>query len=207
MTMRSLRTSRFPERALFLAGAVLLGYCAAVQVSSQLTRRHVLDAMAGPVVDVQESLREIVAQTGFVGRIEIPRIGMDVVVLADADRRSLDRGAGHLSRSALPGEPGNVVLVGHRDSHFRKLRDIRLGDDIRVITQLDTFEYQVKETLTVTPDQVWVLEDVGTPMLTLITCYPFAYVGPAPKRFVVRAWPVSRGSEVALAAPGLRRLP
>lgn len=205
--MRPRRVSRFLERALFLAGAVLLGYWSSVQVDSQLTRRHVLDALAAPVVEVEASLREIVLQTGFVGRIEIPRIGLDAVVLADTDDRSLDLGAGHLSRTALPGEPGNVVLAGHRDSHFRKLRDIQLGDSIRVTTPLGTFEYQVEETITVRPEQVEVLEDVGRPVLTLVTCYPFEYVGPAPKRFIVRACPVSPGTSVALESPVLPRLP
>lgn len=202
--MRTRRASQLFERALFLASAVLLGYWACIQVGSQLTRRHVLEAMAAPVADVEQSLREIVAQTGFVGRIEIPRIGLDAVVLADTDERSLDLGVGHLSRTALPDEPGNFVLAGHRDSHFRKLRDIRLGDAIRVTTPLGTFEYQVEETLTVWPDQVGVLEDPGWPVLTLVTCYPFQFVGPAPKRFIVRAAPVFPGSGVTLAPPALQ---
>ncbi|MBK9776719.1 MAG: class D sortase [bacterium] len=110
-----------------------------------------LDAMAAPVAEMEASLREIVGQTGFVGRIEIPRIGLDEVVLADADDRSLDLWVGHLSRTALPDEPGNLLLAGHRDSHFRKLRDIRLGDAIHVTTPLGTFEYQVEETMKVWP--------------------------------------------------------
>ncbi|MCA1789591.1 MAG: class D sortase, partial [Thioalkalivibrio sp.] len=174
--MRSRRVSRLLERTLFLAGAVLLGYWAYVQVGSQLTRRHVLDALAAPVDEVQGSLREMVVQTGFVGRIEIPRIGLDAVVLADTDDRSLDRGAGHLNKTALPDEPGNVVLAGHRDSHFRELRDIQPGDAIRLTTPRGTFEYQVEGTITVLPHQVEVLEDLGRPMLTLVTCYPFEYV-------------------------------
>jgi sortase A len=204
--MRTRRVLRLLERTLFLAGVALLGYWASVQVSSQLTRRHVLDAMAAPVAEMEASLREIVTQTGFVGRIEIPRIGLDEVVLADADDRSLDLGAGHLSRTALPDEPGNFVLAGHRDSHFRKLRDIRPGDAIRVTTPLGTFEYQVEETFKVLPDQVGVLEDLGMPMLTLVTCYPFEYVGPAPQRFIVRARPVSSWTTAAVALPGLPRI-
>ena len=201
--MRTRRILRLLERTLFLASVALLGYWASVQVSSQLTRRHVLDAMAAPVAEMEASLREIVGQTGFVGRIEIPRIGLDEVVLADADDRSLDLGVGHLSRTALPDEPGNFVLAGHRDSHFRKLRDIRLGDAIHVTTPLGTFEYQVEETMKVWPGQVEVLEDVGEPVLTLVTCYPFEYVGPAPKRFIVRARPVFSWTTVAVAQPVL----
>jgi sortase A len=205
--MRTGRVSRLLERTLFLASAALIGYWASVQVGSQLTRRHVLDAMAAPVAEMDASLREIVGQTGFVGRIEIPRIGLDAVVLADVDDRSLDLGAGHLSKTALPDEPGNFVLAGHRDSHFRGLRNIQLGDAIHVTTQLGTFDYQVEETFTVWPNEVSVLEDQGSPVLTLVTCYPFEYVGPAPKRFIVRACPVLPYSTVAVALPGLPRMP
>lgn len=205
--MRTRRVSRLLESALFLTSVVLLGYWASVHVGSQLTRRHVLDAMAAPIEETEVSLREMVVQTGFVGRIEIPRIGLDAVVLADVDDRSLDLGAGHLSKTALPDEPGNVVLAGHRDSHFRELRNIQPGDVISLTTPRGAFEYQVEETITVWPEQVEVLEDVGTPVLTLVTCYPFEYVGPAPKRFIVRACPVSPSTSVALASPALTRRP
>jgi sortase A len=205
--MRTRRVTHLLERGLFLTAAILLGYWAYVEVGSHLTRRNVLQALAAPLEEPAGSLREIVAQTGYVGRIEIPRTGLDTVVLADADDRSLDLGAGHLSKTALPDEPGNVVLAGHRDTHFRELRDIQLGDAIRVTTPLGAFDYQVAETMTVWPEQVEVLADVGEPVLTLVTCYPFEYVGSAPKRFIVRASRVPPWTRVALASPALPRLP
>jgi sortase A len=100
---------------------------------------------------------------------------------------NLRRAVGHLSKSALPGEWGNVALAGHRDTFFRPLRDIRLGDEIRFTTSLRSFEYVVESIEVVAPTDIRVLESSTGHDLTLLTCFPFYYVGPAPKRFVVRA--------------------
>jgi sortase A len=100
---------------------------------------------------------------------------------------SLRRAVGHLSKSALPGEWGNVALAGHRDTFFRPLRDIRLGDEIRFTTSVRSFEYVVESIEVVAPTDIRVLEPSTGHDLTLLTCFPFYYVGSAPKRFVVRA--------------------
>lgn len=201
--MNRRKMSRLLERGLFLVAVGLLGYWAYVQLGSQLTRQHVLHAMEKTSGQAAGTLREIVAESGFVGRIEIPRTGLDAVILAEADDRSLDLGVGHLSKTALPDEPGNFVLAGHRDSHFRPLEDIRLGDAIRVTTVLGTYDYEVEETMTVWPEQVEVIADTGEPRLTLVTCYPFRYVGSAPRRFIVRARPVPPFTKLALASPAV----
>jgi sortase A len=122
-----------------------------------------------------------------IGRIEIPRLGVSTIVRAGSDARTLRLAVGHIPGTALPGDGGNVGLAGHRDTFFRRLRDIRPDDEIRLVTAGGVFTYRVARTDVVWPKDVWVLDDTGHPVLTLITCYPFSYVGTAPRRFIVRA--------------------
>jgi sortase A len=119
--------------------------------------------------------------------LEIPRLGLTVPVLEGTDELTLNRGVGHVAGTARPGERGNVAIAGHRDGFFRVLKDVTSGDTIRLVTLGQTLDYTVQETRIVEPEDVQVLEPAGTPVLTLLTCYPFYYVGSAPKRFVVRA--------------------
>jgi sortase A len=99
---------------------------------------------------------------------------------------------GHLPKTAFPGEPGNVVLAGHRDSFFSDLGEVRSGDRVRITTPDGVFEYRVDSRRVVSPEQTEVLTATGLPTLTLITCYPFDYLGLAPKRYVIRARQVDR---------------
>jgi len=101
---------------------------------------------------------------------------------------------GHLSNSALPGEQGNVALAAHRDTFFRPLRNIRVGDEIKFKTRKRSFDYVVESMEIVTPADVSVLEPSTGHDLTLLTCYPFHYIGSAPKRFVVFAREIGRTS-------------
>ena len=123
----------------------------------------------------------------LVGRIEIPRIDVSAIVLEGVDKKTLRRGVGRIPETALPGEGGNVGLAAHRDSFFRGLKDIRKNDIITLKTLDDTYYYRVDWTEIVLPEDTHVLADSGAPELTLVTCYPFYYVGSAPKRFIVRA--------------------
>lgn len=123
----------------------------------------------------------------LVGRIEIPRIDVSAIVLEGVDKKTLRRGVGRIPETALPGNGGNVGLAAHRDSFFRGLKDIRKNDIITLKTLDDTYYYRVDWTEIVLPKDTQVLEDSGVPELTLVTCYPFYYVGSAPKRFIVRA--------------------
>jgi LPXTG-site transpeptidase (sortase) family protein len=100
---------------------------------------------------------------------------------------ALRRAVGHVPGTAFPGEAGNVVLAGHRDMHFRPLHDARRGDLLRLVTPDGTFVYRVDDLEVVDPGHTEVMQSTAVPQLTLITCYPFSYVGPAPQRFVVRA--------------------
>jgi len=122
-----------------------------------------------------------------IGRIEIPRLGISAIVRQGVDDRILSRAVGHVPSTALPGEKGNVGLAAHRDSYFRNLRDVREGDTIRIVSPDGTWEYAVESTEIVRPTNIEVLDPTSHASVTLVTCYPFNYVGHAPKRFIVRA--------------------
>jgi sortase A len=129
----------------------------------------------------------ILAEGDVIGEIQVPRLGLSAIVVQGDSAASLRRAVGHLSKSALPGELGNVALAGHRDTFFRPLRDIELGDEIRFKTPEHSFDYLVESIEVVAPNDIQVLEPSTGHDLTFITCFPFHYVGPAPKRFVIRA--------------------
>jgi sortase A len=122
-----------------------------------------------------------------IGEIQIPRLGLRAMIAQGESALILRRSVGHLPDTALPGEVGNVVLAGHRDTFFRPLSGVRAGDSITLKTRDGEFEYLVESTSVVAPGAVKVLEPTGGRTLTLITCYPFSYVGAAPNRFIVRA--------------------
>jgi sortase A len=126
-----------------------------------------------------------------IGRLQIPRLKLSVMVREGADERTLSRAVGHIPGTALPGRLGNVGLAGHRDTFFRALRNIREDDAIEFETTQGMYRYVVKSTTIVGPRDVSVLAASGGENLTLVTCYPFYYVGSAPKRFIVRAAQVS----------------
>lgn len=122
-----------------------------------------------------------------VAKLSIPRLGTQLYVVEGDDEADLRRGPGHMPGTAFPGTRGNSVIAGHRDTHFRVLKDIRKGDDIVVETSAGQFLYRVHDTSIVPPSNTSALQPSAGPELHLITCYPFYYVGNAPKRFVVDA--------------------
>jgi LPXTG-site transpeptidase (sortase) family protein len=122
-----------------------------------------------------------------VGRLQIARLGLVTIVEEGVDQGTLRRAAGHLPGTAFPGETGNVVVAAHRDTFFRPLNAIRPGDSLRFVTPDGEFRYVVFALDVVEPASTDVLEAGDGHQATLITCYPFGYVGPAPRRLVVRA--------------------
>jgi sortase A len=124
---------------------------------------------------------------GLIGRLDIPRLDISAPVEAGEDEGVLDAAVGYLADTPLPWKPGNSAFAAHRDRLFRPLQRIRVGDDIQLSTIHGKLQYKVSRTLIVNPNDLWVLDHSPDADLTLITCFPFQYVGNAPKRFVVQA--------------------
>tara|TARA_B100001105_G_scaffold29055_1_gene20350 strand:- start:165 stop:725 length:561 start_codon:yes stop_codon:yes gene_type:complete len=122
-----------------------------------------------------------------VGHISIPAVGISHIVLDNISGQSLAFGPGHLSNSATPGASGNIVIAGHRDSFFRPLKDIKVGDMIKLESKYNTQYYDVREIVPTHANDIYWAEDTDYDCITLITCYPFNYIGEAEERFIVRA--------------------
>ena len=131
--------------------------------------------------------KQTLAEGDVIGEIEVPRLEMKAMVVQGDTAGNLRRAVAHLSNTAMPGEWGNVTLAGHRDTFFRPLSEIHVGDEIKFKTAEQSFEYAVESFEIVGADDVEALDASTGRELTLVTCYPFHYVGAAPKRFVVRA--------------------
>jgi sortase A len=182
------RFARHTGLAFWIIGLLLIGY-GLIEAEGG----RIYQAWRGPELD--RTLRSPPARHTIaayrpgsaIGRLEIPRLGLSVVVLEGSDTESLRLGIGRLPTSGMPGEPGNVVLAGHRDTFFRPLRQIRPGDRMSLETPEGTFAYTVDWTEVVDSGDTRVLLPTATPSLTLVTCYPFDYLGSAPRRFIVRA--------------------
>lgn len=117
----------------------------------------------------------------------IPKVQLEVPVLEGTDDFTLNRGVGHIAGTARPDEDGNIGIAGHRDGFFRALKDIGPGDAIDLITPLRTIRFTVDRIVLVRPDDVSVLRPRSTHSLTLVTCYPFYFIGSAPQRYIVEA--------------------
>jgi sortase A len=122
-----------------------------------------------------------------IARLEIPRLGADLYVVEGDGARQLRLGPGHIAGTALPGQYGNCIIAGHRDTHFRVLKDIRAGDEIVLETRQGEYRYRVETTQVVSQRDLRPLRPTRDAELHLVTCYPFYYIGSAPKRFIVRA--------------------
>jgi sortase A len=137
------------------------------------------------IKDYEDSLGQHLAPPLAVIRID--RIHVEAPVLEGTDDLTLNRGVGHIEGTALPGEDGNIGIAGHRDGFFRELKDIKIGDHIEMEERGRTATYVVDRVTIVDPRNVSVLRSESEPALTLVTCYPFYYIGSAPKRFIVHA--------------------
>jgi len=176
------------EAWLWIAGCLAIGYCAFIwgraqydQAQGNWALQHVLPGDPGTNAPKGS------AEGSLVGRIDIPRLDLSAIVFEGTSDDTLARGVGHLRGTAAPGARGNLVLAGHRDTFFRELRDIRQGDRISVKAPDGDHQYSVDSTAIVHPNQTEVLRPSDDATLTLITCYPFSYIGNAPERFIVHA--------------------
>jgi len=184
-------------RALVVGGALALGWYGYVRFEMLRTERETARLLElpprAPIVASRPpavSNLAVVApprSRDLLGRIEIRRIHLSAPVMEGDTPKILRAAAGHIHGTALPGAPGNVVLAAHRDTYFRPLKDVRVNDDIVLCASNGTFHYRVSSSEIVDPRDIRVLRRTSEPELTLITCYPFSYVGSAPMRFVVHA--------------------
>ena len=200
------RMLKWGQRALFTCAVLLLGYCGFALVDAwifqrresreldRLLRDRRVTSQGKPQPESGTSPKDATAAAadGLIGRIEIPRLLLSAVVVEGVDETTLRRAVGHIPGTALPGEAGNVGLAGHRDTFFRPLKDLKIKDEVQLSTLKGSFKYEVESLKIVEPDNVRVLAPSGGNVLTLVTCYPFYFVGPAPKRWIVRARQVVR---------------
>jgi len=119
--------------------------------------------------------------------LRIPKIGLEVPILEGTDDLNLNRAVGHIPGTSKPGQRGNIGIAGHRDGFFRGLKDVLLGDMIEIITQSETDVYAIDQIVIVHPNDVEVLSPRRYPSLTLVTCYPFYFIGSAPERYIIQA--------------------
>jgi len=202
---------RWLERLLLLIGLVCLGTVAYAYFDARLTARRenqrldaqirehargeaarpaaATDSFRGLSAPAPPPVQEKLEEGALVGRLEVPRLGLSTIVLEGVEDGTLRHGAGHIPGTGLPSlaEAANIGIAGHRDSFFHPLKDIGKNDIITLATAERTYRYRVEWTRIVPPEDVSVLADTGAPVLTLVTCYPFYYVGSAPERFIVRA--------------------
>ena len=190
------------EWMLWMAGSLGLIYCLAAGCEAIHARR--VAAAIEPVVSSETTGLDQNAASDFlwpgagqssqptvVGRVEIPAIGLVTPLMSGDDSMSLSEGAGHIPGTAVPGGLGTVGIAGHRDTHFRLLRKAAPGMDVRLVSRAGVFHYKITSSEIVSPSEVSVLATAQVPGLSLVTCYPFGFIGHAPKRFIVHAALVS----------------
>lgn len=182
---------RWSQNAFLIIGVLALGYVGYVLIDAWLYQadqtRQFEQALKDVNLERSGGFGVVVSEGSPLGRIEIGEIGLAAMILEGTDDGTLQRAVGHIRGTPLPGQDGNIAIAGHRDSFFRELRNIHLGDEITLTTLSGSKRYLVKSTKVVNPEQTEVLNDEGDNRLTLITCYPFNFIGSAPQRFIVSA--------------------
>jgi sortase A len=179
---------RFLKAFLVVTGIVSLGAYVFLLFQASAVQSRVKQQFEQEIAR-RDAPHQSESQTRFDGlaKLDIPKAGLSAMVMEGADNATLRVAVGHIPGTALPGQGGNVGLAGHRDSFFRGLRKLTIGDEITLTTRAGTLLYTVESIRVVRPDDVNVLRNTRYPALTLVTCYPFYYVGPAPQRWIVKA--------------------
>ena len=187
---------KWTQRGLIATGVGLAAWCAAILVEARFHQTMPLtqpplvvtqQVLPGDHGDAKASPVPAPAAGVLLGRLEAPSVKLSTTVLEGSDDATLSRGSGHIEDTPFPGQPGNVGIAGHRDTTFRALRHIHVGDALEYRTADRLYRYRISKTWIVGPDDVYVLDPTPQPALTLVTCYPFEFIGHAPNRFIVRA--------------------
>jgi sortase A len=191
---------RWSRNAFLVVGVLILGYCGYVLLDTKLYQAHEIRHFQQQIKDFKPAITSNgrVQEASFhsstgeaLGEIELTRIGVTAMILEGTDERTLRRAVGHIPGTPLPGQPGNVAIAGHRDTFFRALRHVRQDDEITLMTLEGSYRYRVDSISVVGPKDTQVLDNSDGDILTLVTCYPFYFVGTAPRRFIVRAQRIS----------------
>jgi sortase A len=182
---RPLLNRRVMSLALVVLGVVLLGYVGGEYWGMYRSQKNLEAEWQRQAATVSVPGKAPVSPDQLLTRLEIPKIQVDAIVVEGASRRELSEGPGHMKQTAQPGETGNAVITGHRDTFFRHIYELNKGDQIQVRRSGRTFTYEVTGKRIVMPEDISVIKPTNDPQLTLITCYPTYYIGPAPKRLVV----------------------
>jgi len=190
-------TWRTVQRTFLCLGAALLTYGGGSLVYGRVSQMEASRRFGREVIAAARN--PDLTEGDLVGRLEVPRLRISVMVLQGVEDRTLVAGAGHVPGTPSPGGDGNVVIAAHRDTFFRTLERVVPGDRIQIDTATWRHEYIVESTEIVDPNETRVMESRGRRELTLITCYPFYFVGPAPRRFVVHARPLEDQTVVRVA--------
>jgi sortase A len=187
--------------ALLVVGAILLVFVTFEyssmfyqqrQLSAQWEKQNVPSTAAPPKAqDPRDQMT----------RLSIPSIDLDAIVVEGTSNKQLAIAPGHMADTAAPGENGNVVITAHRDTFFRHIFELKKGDEILVRRGGRSFQYLVEKKFVVKPNETWVARPTGDARLTLLTCYPTYFVGPAPERLVVTAKLANPAATTATAAP------
>jgi sortase A len=178
---------RVVEMLLLTIGLVSVAWLATAHTSAVREQVALSQELDRIVTSTTAPARTVAVGRGLIGRIDVPRIKMTALAREGIDVRTLRVAVGHIPGTALPGEPGNAGFAAHRDTFFRPLKSVREGDAVVVTTPRGVYRYAVTSTRIVEPADVSVLDPTTDAILTLVTCYPFEYIGNAPQRFVVRA--------------------
>ena len=192
---------RWSRNFFLVVGVLILGYCGYVLLDAKVYQAYQTRHFEQQIKDFKSDIpsKDRVQNVSFqssageaLGEIELTRVGVTAMILEGTDDRTLRRAVGHIPGTPKPGQSGNVGIAGHRDTFFRALRNVRQDDEITLMTLEGSYRYRVDAISVVGPEDTQVLDNSGGDILTLVTCFPFNFVGSAPRRFIVRAQRISQ---------------
>jgi len=183
--LRPYASKKVMSLALVILGIALLGYVGSEYWGMYRSQKNLEAEWERQATAVSTPEHPVLSPDQMLTRVVIPKIGLDAIVVEGASRKALSEGPGHMKETANPGENGNAVITGHRDTFFRHIYELTKGDRVQVRRNGKTFTYEVTGKRIVLPEDISVIKPTHDPQLTLITCYPTYYIGPAPKRLVV----------------------
>jgi sortase A len=192
---------RWSRNFFLVVGILILGYCGYVLLDAKVYQAYQTRHFEQQIKDFKSDItgKDRVQKVSFqssageaLGEIELTRVGVTAMILEGTDDRTLRRAVGHIPGTPKPGQSGNVGIAGHRDTFFRALRNVHEDDEITLMTLEGSYRYRVDGITVVGPEDTQVLDNSGGDLLTLVTCFPFNFVGSAPRRFIVRAQRISQ---------------